>query len=73
MSFKNVTLIENLIDEYSDMFSRSDVQIFNMPSDDETTREFIRIVRQAIEAKTPLDHDNLVERLGLDVPDEAFV
>ena len=73
MSFKNITLIEDLIDEYYDVFGRYDIRIFNMPSDDGTTREFIRIVRQAIEAKTPLDRDNLVERLGLDVPDEAFV
>jgi hypothetical protein len=73
MSFRNATIIDDLIEEYFDVFGTEDIRIFNMPLDDQTTREYVRIVKQAIEAETPLDRDNLVERLGLNVPSDAFV
>ncbi len=72
MSFRNGTIIDDLIEEYFNEFGTENIRIFNMPLDNQTTREYVRIVRQAIEAKTPLDRENLVERLGLNVPDDAF-
>jgi|LUMC01.1.fsa_nt_gb hypothetical protein len=51
-----------------------DVTIFGFDFDDvDTTREFIKILKQAEGSGDRLNPDDLRERLGLGVPDDAII
>mgnify|MGYP003109280942 FL=1 len=73
MTFKNQTAVNEAIDRYVEHFQRDDVTIFEMSYEDDVTRQFVEIVNQAINSDTRLDLDDLIERIGLDVPDDVLV
>lgn len=73
MTFKNQTAVNDAIDRYVEHFQRDDVTIFEMSYEDDVTRQFVEIVNQAINSDTRLDLDDLIERIGLDVPDDVLV
>lgn len=73
MTFKNQTAVNDAIDRYVEHFQRDDVTIFEMSYEDDVTRQFVEIVDQAINSDTRLDLDDLIERIGLDVPDDVLV
>lgn len=73
MTFKNQTAVNDAIDRYIEHFQRDDVTIFEMSYEDDVTRQFVEIVDQAINSDTRLDLDDLIERIGLDVPDDVLV
>lgn len=51
-----------------------DVTIFGFDFDDvDTTREFIKILKQAEGSGDRLTPEDLRRRLGLEVPDDAFI
>lgn len=73
MTFKNQTAVNDAIDRYVEHFQRDDVTIFEMSYSDDVTRHFVEVVDQAINSDTRLDLDDLIERIGLDVPEGVLV
>tara|TARA_B100002019_G_scaffold122175_1_gene105052 strand:- start:569 stop:790 length:222 start_codon:yes stop_codon:yes gene_type:complete len=73
MTFKNQTAVNNAIDRYVEHFQRDDVTIFEMSYENDVTRQFVEIVDQAINSNKRLDLDDLIQRIGLDVPDDVLV
>lgn len=73
MTFKNQTAVNDAIDRYVEHFQRDDVTIFEMSYSDDVTRQFVEVVDQAINSDTRLDLDELIERIGLDVPEGVLV
>jgi len=73
MTFKNQTAVNDAIDRYVEHFQRDDVTIFEMSYEDDVTRHFLEIVNQAINSDIRLDLDDLIERIGLDVPEDVLV
>ena len=73
MTFKNQTAVNDAIDRYVEHFQRDDVTIFQMSYEDDVTRQFVEIVDQAINSNKRLDLDDLIQRIGLDVPDDVLV
>jgi len=73
MTFKNQTAVNDAIDRYVEHFQRDDVTIFEMSYSDDVTRQFVEVVDQAINSDIRLDLDELIERIGLDVPEGVLV
>ena len=73
MTFKNQTAVNDAIDRYVEHFQRDDVTIFEMSYSDDVTRQFVEVVDQAINSDTRLDLGELIERIGLDVPEGVLV
>ena len=73
MTFKNQTAVNDAIDRYVEHFQRDDVTIFEMSYSDDVTRQFVEVVDQAINSDIRLDLDDLIERIGLDVPEGVLV
>ena len=73
MTFKNQTAVNDAIDRYVERFQRDDVTIFEMSYSDDVTRQFVEVVDQAINSDIRLDLDDLIERIGLDVPEGVLV
>ena len=73
MTFKNQTAVNDAMDRYVEHFQRDDVTIFEMSYSDDVTRQFVEVVDQAINSDTRLDLDELIERIGLDVPEGVLV
>ena len=73
MTFENETSVNDAIDRYIEHFGKDDVTIFQMSFSDDVTRQFVQIIDQAIASDTRLELEELIERIGLGVPDDVLV
>ena len=73
MTFKNETRVNAAIDRYVAHFSKDDVTIIEMSFSDDVTNQFVQIIDQAINSDKRLDLNELIVRLGLDVPEDVYV
>lgn len=73
MTFDNQTKVNDAIDRYVEHFSHDDVTIFEMSYSDDVTNQFVQIIDQSINSDKRLDMDELIVRLGLDVPEDVYV
>tara|TARA_Y100001951_G_C11195773_1_gene214190 strand:+ start:471 stop:707 length:237 start_codon:yes stop_codon:yes gene_type:complete len=65
---------QEVIDRYVEKFGTyEDVSIFNMPSDDSTTKKFIEVLNQSINSGNRIDRENLEEVLNLTVPEGVLI
>ena len=73
MTFDNQTKVNDAIDRYVSHFSKDDVTIFEMSYSDDVTNQFVQIIDQSINSDKRLDMDELIVRLGLDVPEDVVI
>tara|TARA_R100001510_G_C7626982_1_gene186650 strand:- start:1052 stop:1273 length:222 start_codon:yes stop_codon:yes gene_type:complete len=73
MTFDNQTRVNDAIDRYVEHFNEDDVSIFEMSYSDDVTNQFVQIVDQSINSDKRLDMDELIVRLGLDVPEDVVI